>query len=126
MFNRIKEKFNTSPEPTEQTEDEYVELSTDTAVDSDNGIIVRSYTIEDFEDIRPILQALREGYTVTLVNIRPLKDRDLIELKRAINKLKKTCDAIDGDLAGFGDDWIVATPSFAKIYRGSETNTIEE
>jgi len=49
-----------------------------------------------------------------------LKDKDLIELKRAINKLKKTCDAIEGDIAGFGDDWISAVPSFARIHRGKQ------
>ena len=52
-----------------------------------------------------------------MVNIKPLKDKDLVELKRAINKLKKTCDAIEGDIAGFGDNWIAAVPSFAHIHR---------
>ena len=52
-----------------------------------------------------------------LVNIRSLKDRDVIELKRAVNKLKKTCDALEGDIAGFGEDWIAAVPSFAHIHR---------
>ena len=45
------------------------------------------------------------------------KEKDIIELKRAINKLKKTCDAIDGDIAGFGEDYIVCCPTFAKIHR---------
>ena len=61
-----------------------------------------------------------------MVNIRPLKDRDLVELKRAINKLKKTCEAIEGDLAGFGDDWLVVTPSFASVFRNKQTEDIEE
>jgi SepF-like predicted cell division protein (DUF552 family) len=78
---------------------------------------VRPFTIEDFEHIKPILDTLREGHTIALINIKPLKDKDLVELKRAINKLKKTCDAIEGDIAGFGDDWIAAVPSFARIYR---------
>ena len=48
----------------------------------------------------------------------------MIELKRAVNKLKKTCDAIEGDIAGFGEDWIVVTPSFAKVYRTTATEDI--
>ena len=68
--------------------------------------------------VNEILAALREGYTVALINIKPLKDKDLVELKRAVSKLKKTCEAIEGDIAGFGEDWIVVTPSFAQIYRG--------
>jgi len=55
-----------------------------------------------------------------------LKDKDLVELKRAINKLKKTCDAINGDIAGFGEDYIVITPSFGKIYRSKQTEDVGE
>jgi SepF-like predicted cell division protein (DUF552 family) len=82
--------------------------------------------LDDFESIKEILDALREGHTIALGNIKPLKDKDLVELKRAINKLKKTCDAIEGDIAGFGDDWIAAVPSFAKIHRGKPEPKKEE
>ena len=107
----VKEDF-----PEEFSED-YVELGIDTGAHRKSKITVRPFTIDDFADIKPVLDCLREGYTVALVNIRQLKEKDIIELKRAVNKLKKTCDAIDGDIAGFGEDWIVATPSFASVHR---------
>jgi SepF-like predicted cell division protein (DUF552 family) len=100
-----------------QAEDEYVELNTEAQAARSSRIIVRPFVMNDFSDIKPVLDALRDGNTVALVNIRPLKEKDLVELKRAVNKLKKTCDAIEGDIAGFGDDYIVITPSFAQIYR---------
>lgn len=102
--------------------DDYVEISP-TPVDRSGKakVVVRPFIIEDFADIKPALDALREGYTVALINIKPLKDKDLVELKRAVSKLKKTCEAIEGDIAGFGDDWVVVTPNFAQIYRGVET-----
>ena len=105
-------------------EKEYLELDTEGG-DSKANIIVRPFVIEDFSDIKEILDCLREGYTIALVNIKPLKDKDLVDLKRAINKLKKTCDAIDGDIAGFGEDYIVVTPSFAHVYRSKHTGTIK-
>lgn len=99
--------------------EEYVELDTSASrADVDQKVIVRPFVITDFADVKPILDALRESYTVALINIKPLKDKDLLELKRCINKLKKTCEAIEGDIAGFGDDYIVVTPNFAEIYRG--------
>ena len=109
-----------------EAEDEYVELNTEGKGESTSKIIVRPFVMEDFSDIKTVLDSLREGYTIALVNIRPLKDKDLVELKRAINKLKKTCDAIEGDIAGFGDDYIVVAPSFAQIYRGKTTKPVEE
>ena len=108
-----------------EAEEEYVELDT-ADTDGMSKIIVRPFTIEDFSDIKQILDVLREGSTIALINIRPLKDKDLIELKRAVNKLKNTCDAIDGDIAGFGDDYLVITPSFASIYRGGEAKDLRD
>ncbi|MBU4493457.1 MAG: cell division protein SepF, partial [Nanoarchaeota archaeon] len=114
----------TEAELLSEGEKEYLELDTEGG-ESKANIIVRPFVINDFSDIKEILDSLREGYTIALINIRPLKDKDLVDLKRAINKLKKTCDAIDGDIAGFGEDYIVVTPSFAKIYRCKHTGAVK-
>lgn len=118
FWSNIRDKFGgpSSYEEEPEGEEGYVELDTE-AEDLKSKIIVRPFVIEDFEDIKPILDSLREGYTIALINIRPLKEKDLIELKRAINKLKKTTDAIEGEIAGFGEDYIVVTPAFAQIYK---------
>ena len=122
FFSKLKEKMigeDISSEIMHETEDDgYVELGADTSNDPSSKILVRPFILDDFENIKEILDALREGHTIALINIKTLKDKDLVELKRAINKLKKTCDAIDGDIAGFGDDWIAAVPAFAHIHRG--------
>jgi len=117
FFSKIKEKLSMGSDVLDEAEEEgYVELDT-TAAEARAKITVRPFVIEDFESIKPILDTLREGHTIALINIKPLKDKDLVELKRAINKLKKTCDAIEGDIAGFGDNWIAAVPGFARIHR---------
>ena len=125
FFLNLKERLAKRNVADEEQMEEYVELGHEGAGDRAK-VIVRPFMLDDFEDVRQILDALREGYTVALVNIKPLKEKDLIELKRAINKLKKTCDAIEGDIAGFGEDYIVAVPSFAKIYRSKETEEVKE
>jgi len=103
---------------------DYIQVQTEET--SRPKVIVRPFLLEDFEDIKPVIDALREGYTIALVNIRPLRDRDLVELKRAINKLKKTCDAVEGDIAGFGDDWVAVVPSFASIHREQPVQETKE
>lgn len=120
FFLQLKEKLVQPNEevPEEEHFKEYVEL--DHGKEEKSKIVVRPYTMEEFEDIKPILDVLREGSTIALINIRPLKDKDIIELKRAINKLRKTCDAIEGDIAGFGEDYIVVVPYFAQIHRTQE------
>lgn len=108
----VKDSF-----PDELGED-YLQIDTDAkALQGKQKVLVRPFILKDFADIKMPLEALREGYTIALINVKPLKDRDVIELKRAVNKLKKTCEAISGDIAGFGEEWIVATPNFAQIWR---------
>lgn len=117
FFSRKKQAFD--EDDMFESVDEYVELDTHSNSELDQKVIVRTFVIEDFSDVKEILDVLRESYTIALINIKPIKDKDLIELKRSINKLKKTCEAINGDIAGFGEDYIVVTPGFAQIYRGS-------
>ena len=122
FLSKIKEKLGTSSSSDmfEDAEQGYVELERESNIDTKSRLMVRPFVIEEFEHIKPILDSLREGHTIALINIKPLKDKDLVELKRAINKLKKTCDAIEGDIAGFGENWIAAVPSFAYIFRGQK------
>ena len=116
----VLEKLFSGKQTTDEFTDDFVEISSRPVDKSGKAkVVVRPFIVEDFADVKPALDALREGYTVALINIKPLKDKDLVELKRAVSKLKKTCEAIEGDIAGFGEDWIVAAPSFAQIYRGS-------
>lgn len=120
LFLRIKRKISGEDSDfnvPDEIEENYVELSSEPTEQGKSKILVRPFVLEDFGDVKEILDVLREGYTIALINIKPLRDKDLVELKRAINKLKKTCDANEGDIAGFGEDWIAITPSFARIYR---------
>ena len=123
FFDKLREKFSGPKYEELEQETGYVELENDGEM-SKSKVLVRPFLLEDFDDVKPVLDSLREGYTIALVNIRPLKDKDLVELKRAINKLKKTTDAIEGEIAGFGDDFLVVTPSFASIYRSKQMKTV--
>ena len=78
---------------------------------SDSKILIKTFTLKVYEDINPILNSLREGYTIAVIDIRTLKSKDVIELKRAISKIKKTVEALEGKIAGFGENTIIATPS---------------
>lgn len=127
FFLQLKEKFM---RPTEDDDldkaDQYVEVDHAQNKDEHSKVMVRPFILEEFEDIKEILDVLREGSTIALVNIKPLKDKDLVELKRAVSKLRKTCEAIEGDIAGFGEDYVVAVPYFAKIHRSKMEKLPEE
>ena len=92
----FKKAFGSKTEAEELSEGEkdYLELDTE-GHDAKSKVVVRPFVINDFTDIKEILDTLREGYTIALINIKPLKDKDLVDLKRAINKLKKTGNNIE-------------------------------
>ncbi len=97
--------------------EEYVEIDLNAAQANENKVVVKPFVLKEFDDINAILNSLREGYTIAVIDIKPLKTKDLIELKRAIAKIKKTIDAIEGKIAGFGENIILATPQFADIHK---------
>ena len=97
---------------------EYIEIDLGREVKKAK-VIVRPFVLKSFEDVNPILNALREGYTIAIIDFKVLKKRDVIELKRAISKLKKTVDALEGSISGFGESIIIATPGFAEIYKSA-------
>jgi SepF-like predicted cell division protein (DUF552 family) len=98
--------------------DDYVELDVSAPKPQKEKIKIRPFTLKKYDDINEILAALREGYTIAFIDIRQLKSKDIIELKRALTKIKKTVDAMEGSIAGFGDHAIIAAPEFAEVYRG--------
>ena len=113
MAFNFKGMFNKS-----QSSDDYLELDLSQPKASKEKIKIRPFTLRKYDDINEILAALREGYTIAFIDIRTLKSKDIIELKRALTKIKKTVDAMEGSIAGFGDHAIIAAPEFAEVYRG--------
>src|SRR3989344_8495354 len=98
FFLHLKEKFVKPAEEEENvSEDSYVQVDS-ASKEEKTKVTVRPFVLEEFEDIKDVLDVLREGATIAMVNIRPLREKDIVELKRAISKLRKTCEAIDGDI----------------------------
>jgi len=119
VIKKIKEAFSKKPK------EEYLEV--DIAKEpKKTKILVKPFILKSFEDTTRILNALREGYTIAVIDIGPLRSRDLIEVKRAVSKIKKTVEALEGDIAGFGENILIAVPNFAEISKEERTEIVEE
>ena len=124
IYIMVFDKFKKMMAREEEFGDEFIEIDLNQEK-SDSKVYVKTFTLTVYEDVNAILASLREGYNIVVVDIRPLKSKDVVELKRAISKLRKTCEAIDGDIAGFGEDYVMAVPYFAKIHR-NKSNVLPE
>lgn len=103
----------------EEESPEFIEVGGEQEV-KDSKVLVKTFILKEYEDINNILNSLREGYTIAVIDIKHLKNKDVIELKRVIAKIKKTVEAMEGSIAGFGENTVIAVPPFAKIQKGSE------
>lgn len=97
--------------------DDYVEIDLEQNKEVKSKVLVKPFTLRQYEDINDVLNSLREGYTIAIIDIKPIKSKDVIELKRSIAKIKKTVEAMEGSIAGFGENIIIATPSFAEVHK---------
>lgn len=117
VLKKIKDGFSRLMRSSRE-EPEYIEIDLGQEAKK-SKVMVRPFVLKKFEDVNDILNSLREGYTIAVIDIRPLKSKDIIELKRAIAKIKKTADALEGNIAGFGEGIILVTPQFAEIYKSA-------
>jgi SepF-like predicted cell division protein (DUF552 family) len=101
----------------EEASDDYLEIDLDQGETRKDKVKVRPFVLRKYEDVNEILNSLRDGYTIAVIDIKPLKTKDVIELKRAVSKIKKTVDALEGSIAGFGEHTILATPDFAEVHK---------
>ena len=124
VFDKIKRAFSSKGRGDEFNE-EYIEIDLGKK-EHDSKIFVKLFTLKDYDSVNDILTALREGYTIVIVDIKTLRQKDSIELKRAVSKIKKTVDALEGNIAGFGENIVIATPSFAKIQKEEPAKKKEE
>ncbi len=123
FFKKIKDTFSGSSDE-ELMKEDYVEIDLSQKEQS-NKVAVKLFVLKKYEDVNRILNAIREGYTIAIVDFRVLKQKDTIELKRAVSKLKKTVDALEGSIAGH-ENLVIITPPFAKIYKEVEEEPKKE
>lgn len=99
-----------------QEDEDYATLEQGEEERTDGRVLLHIERLSDFSDSDRIQQRLRDGHLM-IVKIRDLRQKDAVELKRAVAKIRKTCLALNGDIAGLGDDWIIVTPPTARIDR---------
>jgi SepF-like predicted cell division protein (DUF552 family) len=114
VFRGFLQKFK--QEEVIDSEEDYIEI--DTAEEMNSGrLLIKIETLTDFSDTDRIQEQLRSGHIVW-VKIKPLKDKDMVELKRSVDRLRKTCIAVNGDIAGIDEDFLILTPEGVNVHRG--------
>lgn len=98
--------------------EEYLEVNVmDSGAGGATGKLgIRIENLEEFADAERVLRQVREG-SIIFLKIKGLKDKDMGELKRAVDKLKRTVIANNGDIIGVEQNWLILTPEFVAVHR---------
>ena len=111
MFSRREDEYD------EFAGDDYMEVNLMDAEERKMGKLgIRIESLDEFADTERVLKQVREG-AIVFLRIKGLRDKDMGELKRAVDKLKKGVSANNGDIAGVEQDWLILSPHYAMIHR---------
>jgi len=109
----IIDRIKPSKEEMEEGE-EFLEVGEET---EDIKVKVVIENMDKFVDSEKILNFLRDN-NVVFLRIKDLREKNISELKRTVDKLKKTVAAMGGDIVGVDENFLILTPKLARIYRG--------
>jgi len=113
VFNRIKKSMSRDVDFEDMPTEEYVEVGVSES-GSPGKIGISIEKLEEFGDTERVLRDVRGGSLVFL-KIKNLKEKDIGELKRAVEKLKRTVLAQNGEIVGVEQDWLILAPEHAKV-----------
>lgn len=72
--------------------------------------------VESFSCSDRVIKNVREG-KIVFAKVGDFKNINIDEFKRTVSKIKNVCTAINGDIVGVSGDWLIISPSSAKIER---------
>lgn len=73
--------------------------------------------MERYTDVEKVLSKFRKGDSILVVKISPLRDKDMSELKKAIDRIKTHCSVTGAGLSALDDNWIVLVPPMVEIIK---------
>ena len=100
-----------------EEEEEYVDFNKIIEQPKTEGKIeIKIEKISEYKDTEKIQKEVRDG-KIVLVETEELKEKDVGELRRAIERIKKTVVAINGDIVMGPKSVLIVSPSSAVVSR---------
>lgn len=81
----------------------------------DKPIYLKTFTLRDIKDISEIKNDIKK-HMILIIRITPLAQKDVNDLRIAVEDLYKSIDVIGGDISRLGEERIIITPPNVKIW----------
>jgi len=84
-------------------------------------VYLKAMPLRGLEDVDVIKQEVKSG-NILVIRVTPLAKKSIEDVKRAVNELSEFVQSVEGDIARLGEERVVVTPSFVRIWRGKATS----
>ncbi|MFQ5814904.1 MAG: cell division protein SepF [Candidatus Hydrothermarchaeaceae archaeon] len=81
---------------------------------------LKVFKLKGFVDVDAAARELGDG-NIVILDIKPLAERSMNELKHAVDEMKDLCVSMGGDIAGISEYHMIMTPPTIRIERSSES-----
>ena len=77
---------------------------------------LKAMPLRDLTDLEEIKKEVKNG-NVLILRITPLANKNIEDVKRAVNELYEFAESIGGDIARLGEERVVICPQHIRIWR---------
>ena len=81
---------------------------------------LKALPLRDLEDVEMIKQEVKLG-NVLILKVSPLAMKSIDDVKTAVGQLMEFTQSVGGDIARLGEERVVITPAFIRIWREKAT-----
>jgi len=85
-------------------------------------VYLKALPLRDLEDVEMIKQEVKSG-NVLILKVSPLAKKSIDDVKTAVGQLMEFTQSVGGDIARLGEERVVITPAFIRIWREKATAT---
>ena len=79
-------------------------------------VYLKALPLRDLEDVETVKQEVRSG-NVLILKVSPLARKSIDDVKTAVSQLTEFTQSVGGDIARLGEERVVITPAFIRIWR---------
>ena len=85
-------------------------------------VYLKALPLRNLEDVDAVKREVKEG-NILILKVSPLAKKSIDDVKKAVSELLEFTQLVGGDIARLGEERVVITPSFIKIWREKTTAT---
>lgn len=79
-------------------------------------VYLKALPLQNLDDVDIIKSEIKAG-NILVIRVTPLAKKSVDDVKRAVSELSEFIQLVGGDIARLGEERVVMTPSFVRIWR---------